>query len=608
MVTLRSRLLRGRAVFILLIVALVLLAGAVVLGYREKPAPPPPVEEEGSPWYEDVTAQTGIDFTYHNGEEAGHYAILESLGGGVALIDYDGDGRLDIFVTGGGYFDGPDKKQIRGHPNRLFKNLGNWKFKDVSAEVGLPAEGLVYSHGVTVGDYDCDGWPDLLVTGYGRVILYHNEPDDKGGRKFRDVTQEAGLLDGRHFWSTSAAFGDLDGDGFPDLYLCQYVNWSWQNNPPCNGYTTNVVRDVCPPKQFASVPHRLYHNIPDGKGGRKLRDVTAEAGIRFPPREDLDFGKGLGVLLVDLNGDGKPEIYVANDTTDNFLYVNESTPGHLKFIEKGMDCLVARDGFGTPNGSMGVAVADYDGSGRPSIWVTNYEGEMHALYRNVSEGARWRFTYSTQASGIAAIGQNYVGFGTAFVDVDQDGWEDIAVTNGHVIRHPSRAALKQKPVLLRNGGNGKFSDATARGGGYFRTDHCGRGLAVGDLDNDGRPDIVISHLNEPISVLRHRGTDHHWLGLALACPENRDPIGAKVTIEVGGQKRVRFLSGGGSYLTSADRRILVGLGTADKVERVTVQWPRGDPRVQEYIAPAVDRYWRGLQGRPSLETVEAKRP
>ena len=216
MASLQSRLLRRRAVLILLIAALVLLAGAVMLGYREKPAPPRSEEEEGAPWYEDMTAQTGIDFTYHNGEEAGHYAILESLGGGVGLIDYDGDGRLDIFVTGGGYFDGPDKKQIRGYPNRLFKNLGNWKFKDVSAEVGLPAEGLVYSHGATVGDYDCDGWPDLLVTGYGRVILYHNEPDDKGGRKFRDVTQEAGLLDGQHFWSTSAAFGDLDGDGFPD--------------------------------------------------------------------------------------------------------------------------------------------------------------------------------------------------------------------------------------------------------------------------------------------------------------------------------------------------------------------------------------------------------
>ena len=606
MFSVRNRFPRGAA--ILVVLALILVAIAVVLLYREKPAPPPPVEEEGAPWYEDVTGQTGIDFTYRNGEEAGHYAILESLGGGVALIDYDGDGLLDIFVTGGGYFDGPDKKQIRGYPNRLYKNLGNWKFKEVTAEVGLPAEGLVYSHGVAVGDYDCDGWSDLLVTGYGRVILYHNEPDGKGGRRLRDVTQEMGLLDGRHFWSTSAAFGDLDGDGFPDLYLCQYANWSWQNNPACNGYTTNVVRDVCPPKQFDSVPHRLYHNVADGKGGRKLQDVTVEAGIRFPPREDRDYGKGLGVLMVDLNGDGKPEIYVANDTTDNFLYDNQSTPGKLKFVEKGFDCLVARDGIGTPNGSMGLAAADYDGTGRPSLWVTNYEGELHALYRNVSDGARLRFSYSTQSSGIAAIGQNYVGFGTAFVDIDQDGWEDIAVTNGHVIRHPSRAGLKQKPVLLRNGGNGKFTEATPRGGDYFRSNHSGRALAVGDLDNDGRPDIVISHLNEPITVLRHRGTDHHWLGLELACPENRDPIGAKVTVEVGGQKRVRFQIGGGGYLTSADRRILVGLGAADKVERVVVEWPRGEPRLQEFTAPAVDRYWRVLQGRPKLEVSESRKP
>ena len=606
MFSLRNRFPRGRAV--LLALALVLLAFAVVLGFRQKPAAPRAEEEEGPPWYEEVTGQTGIDFTYRNGEEAGHYAILESLGGGVALIDYDGDGLLDIFVTGGGYFDGPDKKQIRGYANRLYKNLGGWKFKDVTAEVGLPNEGLVYSHGVAVGDYDCDGWPDLLVTGYGRVILYHNESDGKGGRKFRDVTQEVGLLDGQHFWSTSAAFGDLDGDGYPDLYLCQYANWSWQNNPPCNGYTTNVVRDVCPPKQFASVPHRLYHNVPDGKGGRKMRDATVEAGIRFPPREDRDYGKGLGVLLVDLNGDGKPEIYVANDTTDNFLYVNESTPGKLKFVEKGFDYLVARDGNGTPNGSMGLAAADYDGTGKPSLWVTNYEGELHALYRNVSDGARMRFSYSTQSSGIAAIGQNYVGFGTAFVDIDQDGWEDIAVSNGHVIRHPSRATLRQKPVLLRNGGNGKFAEATPRGGDYFRAEHCGRALAVGDLDNDGRPDIVISHLNEPITVLRHRGTEHHWLGLDLVCPENRDPIGARVTVEVGGQKRVRFLKGGGGYLTAADRRILVGLGAAEKVERVTVEWPHGEPRVQEFTAPAVDRYWRVLQGQPKLEPPESRNP
>ncbi len=573
-------------------------------GCRQKAPPPVVAEPELPPWYEDVTARTGIDFTYRNGEEADHYAILESLGGGVALIDFDGDGRLDIFFTGGGHFAGPDKKQITSYPSRLYRNLGDGKFQDVTEVAGVGAA-PVYSHGAAVADTDADGWPDLLVTGYGRVVFYHNEPDGKGGRRFRDVTAEAGLLDGQHFWSTSAALGDLDGDGFPDLYLCQYGNWSWQNNPPCNGYTSNVVRDVCPPKQFDSMPHRLYHNEPDGKGGRRFRDVSAEAGLRLPPREDKEYGKGLGVLFVDLNGDGKPEIYVANDTVDNFLYINTSTPGKLRFEEKGFLCLVARDGAGTPNGSMGVDAADYDGTGKPSLWVANYEGELHALYRNLSSGSRLTFSYSTQSAGIAAIGQNYVGFGTSFVDVDQDGWEDLMVSNGHVIRHPFRAGLRQKPVILRNEGTGKFADVTPRGGDYFRTEHRGRGLAIGDLDNDGRPDLIVSHMNEPVAVLRHRGTENHWLGLALANPDNRDVTGAKVTVEVGGQKRVRFLKAGGSYLTAADRRVLVGLGAQDKVAKVTVEWPHGEPRVQEFAAPAADRYWRAVQGRPNLEDVAA---
>jgi hypothetical protein len=210
--------------------------------------------------FEDVTPNSGVDFTYRNGEEAGHYAILESLGGGVALLDYDGDGLLDIFVTGGGYFAGPENKEIKGHPCKLYKNLGGWKFKDVTTEVGLDRLGdgqpWFYTHGCAVADYDRDGWPDLLVTGYGRLALLHNESDGKGGRRFVDVTKVAGLAR-EHFWSTSAGWGDLDGDGWPDLYVCQYVDWSFANNPPCKGYTTDVSRDVCPPRAFGAAPHAL---------------------------------------------------------------------------------------------------------------------------------------------------------------------------------------------------------------------------------------------------------------------------------------------------------------------------------------------------------------
>jgi hypothetical protein len=551
-----------------------------------------------------------VDFTYRNGQEAGHYAILESLGGGVALLDYDGDGLLDIFVTGGGYFAGADNKEIKGHPCKLYKNLGGWKFKDVTAEVGLDrlADGQpwFYTHGCAVADYDRDGWPDLLVTGYGRLALFHNEPDGKGGRRFVEVTREAGLARDDHFWSTSAAWGDLDGDGWPDLYICQYVDWSFANNPPCRGYTTDVARDVCPPRQFGAAPHALYHNVA-GPDGRRFVDVSREAGLRVPPREDKDYGKGLGVLFVDVDGDGRPEIYVANDTSGNFLYLNESAPGKLAFQEKGFNLGVARDGGGTPTGSMGVDAGDYNGTGWPSIWVTNYEGEMHALYRSRMMGKQLLFQHSTQVAGIAAIGQNFVGFGTAFVDLENDGREGLVISNGHVIRHPYRCGVRQKPVLLRNQGDGRFTDVTGTGGKYFRGEHCGRGLVVGDLDNDGRPDLVISHVNEPVVLLRNVSeATNHWLGIELAGREHRDIVGARLVLEVGGRRLTRFAKGGGSYLSSGDRRHLIGLGAAGDVGRLTVEWPSGEPRVQPFDGLAVDRYYRVVQGDADAHEVPGR--
>lgn len=596
----------------------VLTSVGLYLRGREQPHPDGTDPAAERFWFRDITADSGIDFTYRNGEEAGHYAILESLGGGVALLDYDGDGLLDVFLTGGGSFDGPDRKQITGRPCRLYKNLGGWRFRDVTADAGLDAVGgrpWFYTHGCAVGDYDNDGRPDLLVTGYGRLALFHNESDGRtGGRRFREVTGESGLLGG-HFWGTSAAFADFDGDGYPDLYVCQYVDWSFDNNPRCPGYSHDIERDICPPTQFEARPHALYRNNGDGT----FAEVGREAGLHADRRDDdyprldhlapesrerlrltdrdRDFGKGLGVVVADVDGDGRPDVYVANDTTDKFLYLNRSRPGALRFDDVAVAALAARDAGGAPNGSMGVDAADYDGRGLPSLLVTNYQNELPALYRNASTAGRVRFVFSTTQEGLGGVDRKYVGFGTGFLDVDNDGREDVVMVNGHVIRHPKTSTVRQEPVLFQNrgpqgdAGRQHFTDVSARGGTYFATAHQARGLAVGDLDNDGRPDLVVSHVNEPVTLLRNEaGGGHHWLGVRLLGRDRRDVVGAKITLEVGGRTLTRFAKGGGSYLSSGDRRLIFGLGGNEKVGRLTVVWPWG--QADHWDDLEADRYWQ----------------
>jgi hypothetical protein len=553
------------------------------------PSSPQAAAAPAGPFFEDVTAASGVHAVYRNGEEAGHFAILEALGGGVGLLDYDGDGLLDLFVPGGGYFEG---QEIRGHSCKLFKNLGNFKFKDVTREAGLD-QPLFYTHGCAVADYDRDGWPDLLVTGFGRLALFHNEPDGKGGRHFVDVTRQAGLTD--RLWSTSAAWADLDGDGYPDLYVCHYVDWSLTaNHPRCMGFDGKR-HDICPPGNFAALPHLLYRNQGDGT----FRDVSKSAGLRVD-HPQLDGGKGLGVLAVDLNGDGRPDLYIANDQSDKFLYVNRGPKKGTIFLEEvGLVSGVARDHQGKPNGSMGLAAADYDDSSRPSLWVTNYEGELHGLYHNDSGADRVSFRYSSQAAGIGALGQSYVGWGTGFFDLDHDGWEHLFFANGHPNHYPQAGGGRaQRPVLLRNLGQGRFQAITAQGGAYFQQDHNGRGVAFGDLDNDGLTDLVISHLNEPLVLLRNRAqTRDHWLGIGLVGRGNRDLVGAKLVLEVGSRRLTRFAQGGGSYLSSSDRRLVFGLGKADRVGRLTVSWPWG--KEEHWDGLAVDRYWRLEEGSGS---------
>jgi hypothetical protein len=279
----------------------------------------------------------------------------------------------------------------------------------------------------------------------------------------------------------------------------------------------------------------------------------------------------------------------------------------IRLKEIGLESGSAMGSHSRPDGSMGVDAADYDGRGRPSLWVTTFERERHALYRNECQDNCVLFEYATQQSGIAALGSGYVGFGTGFLDVDNDGWEDLVIVNGHVRRYPVRSGVRQRAVLMRNLGTGRFADRTVPdGGAYFRVPHRGRGLAIGDLDNDGRPDLVITHLNEPVVLLRNdpRGPQaprHHWVGIELVGRRNRDVVGAKVVVQAGGRRLTRFATGGGSYLSSSDRRILVGLGNTGRVDRLSVTWPWGDE--QHWEALTSDRYWRLVEGDPQAREM-----
>jgi enediyne biosynthesis protein E4 len=495
----------------------------------------------------DMAKQRNCKFAYRNGEELGFCAMIENLGGGVALFDYDADGDLDIGLPGGG--DIPSEGKIVGLPTGLFRSQPD-AIESVADKARIQ-QSDIYTHGAAVLDYDNDGFDDLLITGFGGVRLYRNCGD---GTFLAIATSVLSGLDG---WFTSAAAGDFNADGMLDLYLCRYVNWSWDNNPLC--FTPDRSRrELCSPLDFKGIDDVLLMSGGDGT----WIDQSVAAGLTGE-------GKGLGVIVCDMDGDHDCDVYVANDTTENFLYLNDGTG---KFLECGMLRGAAVDDRALPNGSMGLSVCDINRDLLTDIWVTNFEREVFAIYRN--EGDAY-FLHTSRRYGINALGGKYVGFGTDWQDFDLDGINEFVVTNGHVLKYPVATPRRQSPLLLHEAGS--RYERTIPDGGYFNGDYEGRGLATGDMNQDGLRDIVISHINQNVAIL-HNNSAPRGPRLRLTLigrHSNRNAIGASVVLTTSAGKRLNHVVGGGSYLSHGERSLDYGFKSDEKPQSIAIKWPSG---------------------------------
>lgn len=525
--------------------------------------------KEDSGWNVRFQRRDGISppFHYSNGENDTFVAIIEALGGGVAALDIDHDEVPDLIFAGGGTLQ--PNSTLTAKPAGVFRNRGDWQFVPLN-ECFPPAK--VFSHGVIAADFDEDGFTDVLVTGYGGLQLLRN----LGDGSFFDATPSELLLDSA--WSTSAAWGDLNGDQILDVYVAHYVNWSFENNPECG---LGGHRDTCPPRSFSPLDDEVFLGVGDGT----FRAARKELGFS-------DGGSGLGVLLADLDQDSDLDAYIANDGLPNFFY--ENIGGKFKDISvsSGAD----RNDRGLPDGSMGLACGDFNDDLIPDIWVTNYENESMALYRSLS---RTFYQHASHPTGVSGIGSTYVGWGIQLSDFDADGDEDVFITTGHAQRHPTTTTRLQKPILLRND-DGHFSNEASAGGEYFAASHLGRGVAAGDFDNDGRVDTAISDLHGPATLLRCcTETAANWVGIQLigrSC--TREPVGASVVATTFGKKRLRMINGGGSYLSTSDPRIVFFMSPTEQELTVNITWPSGKKQVVENLS--VGHYHTIVESRPSL--------
>ncbi|QEL13517.1 CRTAC1 family protein [Limnoglobus roseus] len=526
--------------------------------------------------------------------------LPEVMGAGVAWLDYDRDGLVDLLFVQSGT--GGEKTTAKEPASRLYRNLGSGRFADVTDRVGLLTAG--YGQGVAVGDYDNDGFPDLFISNVDGGQLFHNEPGGEA-RRFRDVTRESGLaLDG---WCSGCAFGDLHGTGRLDLFVCRYVAMDRKAYPECiEKGKAGPVRTVCGPQRFEGLRSYLFRN--DGNG--KFTDVSAAAGLE-------PGGKALGVVIFDLDDDGKADIFVGNDTVLNHHYQNL---GGGKFRSVALRSGTAATVHGRPMGSMGVEVGDLTGHGLPDLFVTTYLMESTVLYRNRGRGF---FTDVSESAGMFAASRDKVGWGTGLFDADLDGNLDLVVANGHTHRNadelqatsdgrPQRYA--QLAQAFTGDGHGRFREVSATAGPYFQSPHTARGVAVADYDNDGRVDVAVTHVGGPPAMLRNvTATPHHWVRLELEGSSHRDPagsnrdaVGATVSVKVGDRTLVRHLKGGGSYYSAQDRRLVVGVGPAVQIDEVSVRWPNAARTVQRFGPLAVDRGYRLLEGVPSPQPEPAK--
>jgi hypothetical protein len=512
--------------------------------------------------FTDVTQTVGIDFKHENSATSNKY-LIETMGGGVALLDYDNDGRLDIFFTNGAKIDDPmpngkmPDKSDRKFWNRLYHQNADGTFTDVTEKAGLTgAQQNYYAMGVAVGDYDNDGFEDIYVTGYGGNTLYHNN----GNGTFTDVTKTAGV--GAGGWSASAGFFDYDNDGKLDIFVTRYVDWSFKTNRYC-GEQKPGYRAYCHPDNYDGVTNILYHNNGDGT----FTDVSQKAGIANPS------GKGLGVTFADYDGDGFTDIFVANDSVQCFLYHNN---GNGTFSEVGLLAGVGYNEDGKAFAGMGADFSDFDNDGRPDVVVTDLSNERYMVFRNNGDGT---FRDVTNASGVGAATLAFSGWSTHLFDFDNDGWKDIFVAQGHVmdtiqLTSPNLKYM-QPPLLLRNEG-GHFKRVIL--GPAFQTEWAGRGAAFGDIDNDGDVDVVMSNVGQKATVLRNDGGNrNNWLGITtIGKKSNRDGIGSRVkVVSASGLTQYFTVNTAIGYQSASDKRLIVGLGADSTAKLVEIRWPSG---------------------------------